>query len=614
MIESSSYLPFEKEGLCHSIDQTVIEFNDTVSRGAKFLPHVKIKNQTWETSQDGLEYFAGYMQGLSNSTKIEVEFEKKCIKSRFIQTIEEEYGWGDDLNSFSEACTTAREDLEKFFTLMGNREYDVALDEELVENIEDDLCSLNRITESIASALSEARDDYEPTYDNPGNPSVYAWLEEPETQWNHLCSNCKNLSCWFVESRKSLEILADATSSEKLLRGGIELLRKLPNGKKTRGKKDLRAADSDASLDNSVESITEIINLIRKAVLELPEEGKNLEELRRLREQQKNIILENKQPSDDNLIDDYINYYKTNTKILRIEETQRQMAAAFASVVSEQDIQTEKSVVYVQIKGKEPSSYRRLSVDIQSPLDSALVELISVTCKEEMRYSNLGAFLDLTQRTITKFEKGLLKTLGKSVDRTVCRHESFVSDAASSDSNNDYLENKIAKHPDYYSIFSLEQSTLPEVHVAGFDPELESIYGLFTILLAYHFADDANRQKKQLPSGHPIASLVVSEHGKILAWAINTIGSKPIDPIRHAEVNAIKSYFIQNPTQKRLPAGTRIFTSLKSCHMCAGAIEDSKGDEVRVVYGLDELSKNINNTDINGYETQISSDIVKQMD
>ncbi|MGF6408568.1 Bd3614 family nucleic acid deaminase [Paraburkholderia tuberum] len=76
-----------------------------------------------------------------------------------------------------------------------------------------------------------------------------------------------------------------------------------------------------------------------------------------------------------------------------------------------------------------------------------------------------------------------------------------------------------------------------------------------------------------------VAALIVSSQGQILAW-----GKKNgAHPLLHAETSALLMY------GKRLPAGARIYSTLKPCKMCRAAIEHfSTENSFLTYYGQDD--------------------------
>jgi tRNA(Arg) A34 adenosine deaminase TadA len=67
-----------------------------------------------------------------------------------------------------------------------------------------------------------------------------------------------------------------------------------------------------------------------------------------------------------------------------------------------------------------------------------------------------------------------------------------------------------------------------------------------------------------LGAGKNIAAVLVNQSNQIIGWGVNTNDNSTT---RHAETNAIQSY--QNNQGTALPAGTRIYSTLDPCFMCA---------------------------------------------
>jgi tRNA(Arg) A34 adenosine deaminase TadA len=74
-------------------------------------------------------------------------------------------------------------------------------------------------------------------------------------------------------------------------------------------------------------------------------------------------------------------------------------------------------------------------------------------------------------------------------------------------------------------------------------------------------------------SNRRIAALLVSPQDELLGWALN---SNSNNKTLHAEVKLIQAFC--NRAGSRVPPGTRLYTTLKSCKMCAGMIWESAGD------------------------------------
>lgn len=76
-------------------------------------------------------------------------------------------------------------------------------------------------------------------------------------------------------------------------------------------------------------------------------------------------------------------------------------------------------------------------------------------------------------------------------------------------------------------------------------------------------AEDARRD-------NPIAALLVDPVAGLLAWATNT-GSRNVTS--HAEVNLVEGWL--RASRRLLPRGSRIYSTLKPCKMCAGLVWDA---------------------------------------
>ncbi len=112
---------------------------------------------------------------------------------------------------------------------------------------------------------------------------------------------------------------------------------------------------------------------------------------------------------------------------------------------------------------------------------------------------------------------------------------------------------------------------------------------IFDALEGHYFLDallSKVRQSETLPdSNRPIAALVCDRNGKLLSWAVNN-NSK--NKTLHAEILALQQYFEINRT--KLPAGTKIYVSLKPCRMCAAMIAQmcEDADLLEVIYFKDD--------------------------
>jgi tRNA(Arg) A34 adenosine deaminase TadA len=104
-------------------------------------------------------------------------------------------------------------------------------------------------------------------------------------------------------------------------------------------------------------------------------------------------------------------------------------------------------------------------------------------------------------------------------------------------------------------------------------------------------------------SNRPVAAILVSKTGELLEWALNT---NAVNKTLHAELNLVQSFY--RKFKSNLPAGSKLFTTLKPCKMCAAmlfdAVEDMRNFEV--VYGEDDPGPNARNTALENFQRKLS--------
>lgn len=229
------------------------------------------------------------------------------------------------------------------------------------------------------------------------------------------------------------------------------------------------------------------------------------------------------------------------------------------------------------------------------PLNSSLALLVSSLSNKRVGTSQYRGFIHSSDRKLSEFEKGVFKILGKSTRKIIASKDLYLSCSV----QNPYLPIKpfdqdLSGSPAYYQAFKLSVGASHSVFqplINGFSHDLDELYTALVMCMAKYFLKEDNRTTLKIPPGHPVTCVIVAENGNVLAWGVNTIGESPRDTIRHAEVNALYSYFIEHPNKDSLPPGTRIYTSLKSCSMCAGAIYDSLGNhkaQSKVIYAQND--------------------------
>ncbi|WP_035057503.1 Bd3614 family nucleic acid deaminase [Andreprevotia chitinilytica] len=107
-------------------------------------------------------------------------------------------------------------------------------------------------------------------------------------------------------------------------------------------------------------------------------------------------------------------------------------------------------------------------------------------------------------------------------------------------------------------------------------------------------------------SGHNIGSVLIDGNGKIFGWGLNTNSH---GASLHGETMAVLTW--QRTNSGPMPEGTRVYTTLKPCYMCAGTLVTA-APGCTVIYGQDDvnitnsaLDRRVNNctTEVRAHET-----------
>lgn len=103
--------------------------------------------------------------------------------------------------------------------------------------------------------------------------------------------------------------------------------------------------------------------------------------------------------------------------------------------------------------------------------------------------------------------------------------------------------------------------------------------------LARRLAEQVERGATLHRYSRPVAALIVDRNGTILSWAVN---ASAVNKTRHAEINAAQALLAR--AAKGIPIGARVYSTLKPCRMCAGAIWQAaeRPASISVVYAEDD--------------------------
>lgn len=109
--------------------------------------------------------------------------------------------------------------------------------------------------------------------------------------------------------------------------------------------------------------------------------------------------------------------------------------------------------------------------------------------------------------------------------------------------------------------------------------------GVHPLYVTMELLERIPRRAPRPESDRSVAALAVDATGKLLAAAVNTNGR---NRTLHAELSLAQNYWQLH--RRALPIGTTVFTTLKSCKMCAAALWQLSEDpaQLTVVYGLDD--------------------------
>jgi tRNA(Arg) A34 adenosine deaminase TadA len=104
----------------------------------------------------------------------------------------------------------------------------------------------------------------------------------------------------------------------------------------------------------------------------------------------------------------------------------------------------------------------------------------------------------------------------------------------------------------------------------------------------------------------PVAAVLVSREGKLLDRALNMNAT---NKTLHAELNLVQSFYRKFGREfgSKLPAGSKLFTTLKPCKMCAGMLFDAAEDmrSFEVIYAEDDPGTNARNTALEKFQRKL---------
>lgn len=162
------------------------------------------------------------------------------------------------------------------------------------------------------------------------------------------------------------------------------------------------------------------------------------------------------------------------------------------------------------------------------------------------------------------------------------------------DGQNEIDFSKLPANTQYIEIPAPAPPTIPE-GLTRFESEINESRNstLGFMELALNFAQAIPRSGPRYQQDRKIAAVLASREGQLLAWGVSTNSR---NRTQHAEYNLLRNYY--DRTGQPLPQGARIYTTLKPCKMCAGAIWTCAEDplSLQVFYEEEDRGRNARST------------------
>ncbi|MGA2655657.1 MAG: Bd3614 family nucleic acid deaminase, partial [Gammaproteobacteria bacterium] len=292
------------------------------------------------------------------------------------------------------------------------------------------------------------------------------------------------------------------------------------------------------------------------------------------------------------LLSVFIEYLVIEDAIHELEKKKAEkFNTVFHSAQANIDPQSNHALVHVQNSG---IIYGVKGNTESRGVNSHLAMLVHYLHTQHVKPSAYEAILLLrgnVNTPLTRYERGLLSVLEISIEGKVLAspiYEKMSALIAMQQTPVTQLPITWVQPNFYHGYADLEHlrqkvyGAAPQL--AEFSEEIEEFYMQFTMYLVAKFCNGSKRSVFKMEDGYPVVCLIVAADGEILSWGVNT-GID--DRTRHAEINALYLYFMRNPNANSLPQNVRIFSSLKSCCMCAGGIADclENFNSSKVIYG-----------------------------
>ena len=629
---------------CKKLSKAITSFKTSTAPLRAYLKHSsKQKSSHRANDQDNalmdfeckLQDLISWAEDFHRSQRAITRFDSRLAEGAVAKAIDEDSDYSiDDLRK---AFEDYQQSLQQFYNNLDSFKPDENELSDIEDRIELQRDTLVRVLEGVIAAIETQIDKATPErYDDPRDDFTASVLNNKVEQFYKFRTLLIDINDQYETLVKKLLFrrrLENALSiaDQEIKDARKKLVKKLreikPNSKLKKADKalptklDADSAKTDLPPDLK-QKIDTVILLLRKKLLENPELDTHLKTLYRKQKEQQDTLHALTGKPEDRYIDPYIELTRTNRQIrfleAEIKEKQRKLAEAFLPTVGRYQPPPNTEVAYA-LYADDTSTLRTFGVEItpRTPLDSALVELYRALAPQKIPPGKFKGFLSLSDRKFSAYETGFFDAvLDKTIESYVCPKSIYDEVAREETASATPTPPLSVPLPNpSCAAFNLEQLPPLQGNTDPLNEEMKSVYALMAIRLAFHFRQGNGRKKLKLPYGWPVVCIIASKEGQILSWGINTKGDNLVDLTKHAEINAISAYLDLHKGATLLPEGALIFTSLKPCQMCAGAIAVTTAPffkNLDVRFG--QLDPTQLTTYLDTHEHQLSHDFVTRMD
>jgi tRNA(Arg) A34 adenosine deaminase TadA len=275
-----------------------------------------------------------------------------------------------------------------------------------------------------------------------------------------------------------------------------------------------------------------------------------------------------------------------------------------AAEIARHLLQQSESNVALLIEKREPATlYFALHSQKDIAPTSSVVRLIQGIYASEPENSRVLVRNRIyTTAQLTTMDRGIIQVAAKRASERIFDEafgdlENFEIPERQIDLSETF--NGLSGVLEYERNYEHEYKNHPRSPLAGCD---DKAWMAFAVQLTLPIQVSRESQTALFLSNRPVAAVLVSKTGELLDWALNT---NAVNKTLHAELNLVQSYY--RKFKSKLPAGSKLFTTLKPCKMCAAMIVEAAEDmrNFEVIYGEDDPGPNARNTALENFQRQL---------